>query len=174
MTDALLRKTALLVLLAAQAAGLFALTVSVAPTEGPASPPEGQSSPLRFFVSGCLDALFEAGYVVTDDAADRLDPSAWDAKVPNLALAREGFVDYLILVYVEWGASTFHKSALLPVSISYRILRASDGKVLAAGELPGVPDSEEASQNVERSASLSGRQAAAPFVKLLSTLMGGE
>jgi hypothetical protein len=177
MTEAFVRKLALVALLAASAAGAFAFTVSVSPAEGYAfgPPPDGSGSPLGFFVSGCMDALFESGCVVTDSAPDRLSRSSWEGKLPSLAEAKEGFVDFVILVYVEWNASTYHKNALLPASIAYRILRVSDGAILAKGELAGIPDSEETSLNFEKSASRAGRSAIAPFLSLLSTLdMGGE
>jgi hypothetical protein len=177
MTEAFVRKLALVALLAAFTAGAFAFTVSVVPAEGEAyaPPPLGLGSPLSFFESGCMDALFESGCVVTDSPPDRLSRSAWEGKVPSLADAKEGFVDYLVLVYIEWNASTYHKDVLLPASIAYRILRVSDGEVVAKGELAGVADSEEASRNFEKSASLAGRSAVAPFINSLSTLvMGGE
>jgi hypothetical protein len=176
MIPARLRKIALLVPLAAQAALSFALTVSVSPAEGAAyaPPPDGSGSSLNFFVSGCMDSLFEAGFVVTDTQTDRLSQADWRAKAPVLSEAKEGFVDYMMCVYVEWISSAFHKDALLPASIAYRILRVSDGAVLAEGVLDGIPDSEEASKAVERSASRAGALAAAPFLKLLSALMGGE
>lgn len=177
MTEALVRKLALVALLAASAAGAFAFTVSVVPAEGESyvPPPDGSGSPLGFFVSGCMDALFESGCVVTDSPPDRLSRSAWETKMPSLADAKDGFVDYLVLVYIDWNVSTYHKNALLPASIAYRVLRVADGKVVAAGELPGILDSEESSLNFEKSASRAGRSAVAPFINLLSTLvMGGE
>jgi hypothetical protein len=177
MTEAFVRKLALVALLVASAAGVFAFTVSVSPSEGVTyvPPPDGTGSPLDFFVSGCMDALFESGCVVTDSAPERLSRSSWESKVPSLAEAKEGLVDYVICLYVEWNASTYHKDVLLPASIAYRILRVSDGAVLANGELEGIPDSEEASQNFEKSASRAGRAAVAPFISMLSTqVMGGK
>jgi hypothetical protein len=177
MTEAFVRKLALVALLAVSAAGAFAFTVSVSPAEGESyvPPPDGSGSPLGFFVSGCMDALFESDCVVTDSAPERLSRSSWEGKNPSLAEAKEGLVDYVILVYVEWKTSTYHTSVLLPASIAYRILRVSDSAVLAAGELEGVPDSEEASRTFMKSASRAGRSAALPFINLLSTLVkGGE
>jgi hypothetical protein len=177
MTEAFVRKLALVALLAASAAGAFAFTVSISPAEGEAyvPPPDGSGSPLGFFVSGCMDALFESGCVVTNSAPERLSRSSWEGKKPSLDEAKEGFVDYVILVYVEWKASAYRPSVLLPASITYRILGASDGAVLAAGELEGIPDSEETSRNFEKSVSQAGRSAALPFISLLSTLIkGGE
>jgi hypothetical protein len=177
MTEAFVRKLALVALLAASAAGVFAFTVSVSPAEGEAyaPPPDGSGSPLGFFVSGCLDALFESGCIVTDSSPERLSRSAWEGKTLSLAEEKEGLVDYVILVYVEWNASIYHKDALLPASIVYRILRVSDGAILSSGELEGIPDSEETSRNFEKSASRAGRSTVAPFITMLSTLIkGGE
>jgi hypothetical protein len=176
MIDSRVRKIAFFALAFAQAASAFAFTVSVSPAESGNFAPDGpdQASPMNAFVSGCMDALFESGSVVTDTAIERLDRAQWEGEKPDLREAKEGYVDYMIRVYVDWKASTFHKDALLPAAVSYRILRVSDGAVLGSGELAGIADSEESSKNAERSASLSGKQAVAPFVALLSTLSGGN
>jgi len=79
MAKMMLRKLALLAFLSSLACSAAALTVSIVPSEGKgyAPPPDGSGSPLRFLVSGCLDRLFDAGYVVTDANADRVSRSDW-------------------------------------------------------------------------------------------------
>jgi hypothetical protein len=174
------KRLALPVLLLSLAGAAAALTVSVAPSEGLAyaPPPDGSGSPLGFLTSGCLSQLFDAGFVVTDAAPTRLPRSAWDASGasdPVLPEARAGLVDYVIALYAEWKPSAFHKDVLLPARIEYRLLRVSDGSVLAEGEVEGAVDSEDASAHFESTVSQAGVQAARPCVKLLATLaQGGE
>jgi hypothetical protein len=170
-------KLALLALLLSRAAATAAFTVGVTPAEGIgyAPPPEGTGSPLGYLVSGCVGAFFDAGYIVTDDSVFRGPRSAWGKPDFALAGAREGLVDCLIAMYVDWKPSAFRKEALLPSAIAYRILRVADGKVLAEGELDGIPDSVEAGDHYIQAASRAGTQAASSWIKILKTLaMGGE
>lgn len=171
------RKLALLALLASFAWSGAALTVSVAPAEALAyaPPPDGIGSPIGYFVTGCLDVLYDYGWVATNSLPSRLPYGDWGDSSYSLAEAKEGLVDYVIAVYVDWKPSSYHKDALLPDSIRYRIVRVADGKVLREGEAGGAIDSEEASTGFARTASLAGAGAAKACVKLLSTLVtGGE
>jgi hypothetical protein len=170
------RKAALLALLASMAYTSAAMTVSVVPAEGKdyAPPPDGSGSPMGYLVSGCMNPLFDSGWVVTDAEVFRGPRSAWS---PGYALegAREGLVDYVIALYVEWAPSSFHKDALLPADVAYRIVRVADGKVIMEGDVEGVPDSEEASARFDETASRAGARAALACAKMLRTLaMGGE
>jgi hypothetical protein len=171
------KKLMLLALLASLAGSALALTVSIAPAEGLtyAPAPEGTGSPLGYFVSGCLGALYDSGCVATNTLTTRLPRDDWGSASYALAEAREGLVDYVIAVYVEWRASAFHKTALLPSSIAYRVVRVLDGSVVGEGRLEGAVDSEEASTGFARTASLAGNEAARKCVMLISTLVvGGE
>jgi hypothetical protein len=180
MAKTMLRKLALLAFLSSLACSAAALTVSIVPSEGKgyAPPPDGSGSPLRFLVSGCLDRLFDAGYVVTDANADRVSRSDWGlggVAAGILEEAREGLVDYIIALYVDWMPSTFHKDVLLPASIEYRLVRVADGKVMIDGDTAGSSDSEESSSHFDRTASQAGAKAALPCVEILKALaMGGE
>ena len=181
MAEIRAKKTTLLAILAALAWSAAAQTVSVVPAEGAdfAPPPEGSGSPIGYLVSGCLGALFEAGFVVTDETVFRGPRSAWEGSggglERGLAGAKEGLVDYVIAIYVDWAPSSFHKSVLLPAGIAYGLVRVSDGKTIIKGETAGVPDSEEASARFAETASQAGAQAALPCVKSLRTLaMGGR
>jgi hypothetical protein len=171
------RKLAILALLASFAGSGAALTVSIAPAEGPAyaPPPDGIGSPIGYLVTGCLDVLYDSGWVATNSQPSRVPLGSWDSSSYSLEEAKEGLVDYVIAVYVDWKPSTYHKDSLLPSSIKYRIFRVRDGKVLGEGEAAGAVDSEEASTGFAHTASLAGAGAARTCVKLLSTLvMGGE
>lgn len=187
MMEKTVRKLALMAVLASLAGGALALTVSVVPSEETAyaPPPAGSGSPLGFLVSGCMNRLFDSGYIVTDAEAFREPRSSWlalgavdsGAALAGIALmgAREGFVDYIVALYVDWSASAFRKDTLLPAGIGYSLIRVSDGKILLKGDIAGSPDSEEASAHFERTASQAGAEAALPCVKILETLaMGGE
>jgi hypothetical protein len=177
MMEKMVRKLALMAVLASMASGALALTVSVVPSEETAyaPPPAGSGSPLGFLVSGCMNRLFDSGYIVTDAEAFREPRSSWLASGAALTGAREGFVDYIVALYVDWSASAFRKDTLLPAGIGYSLIRVSDGKILLKGDIAGSPDSEEASAHFERTASQAGAEAALPCVKILETLaMGGE
>jgi hypothetical protein len=177
MAENMLRKTALLATLASLAWASAALTVSVAPAEGKAdAPPAGVSgSPLGYLVSGCLGVLFDAGFVVTDDAPFQGTRSAWAGIDFATAGAKEGQIDFVVALYVDWTVSGFHKDVLLPTAIAYKLVRVSDGKVIIEGDMAGSPDSEEASAHFAQTASQAGAKTALPCVKSLRTLaMGGE
>ena len=177
MVEMPLRKLSILALLAFAAFSASALTVGIAPAEGKAyaPSPEGLGSPINGLVSGCMNVIFAAGYVVTEASPERTAHSEWGSPDYGIAAAREGFVDYLIALYVEWANSSFHKNALLAVSVDYRLVRVRDGKVLAEGRVPGPADSEDTSSHEMRTASQAGASAADTCMKTLSTLaMGGE
>jgi hypothetical protein len=177
MTDSRRKTLMLLALLATFVGNAFALTVCVAPAESSAyaPPPDGTLSPLGYFVSGCLDLLFDSGFVATNTSTTRLPRDSWGVSSYGLAEAKEGLVDYVLAVYVDWRPSSFHKTALLPISIAYRVVRVSDGKLIGEGKVPDAVDSEETSKSYAQTASLAGASAAGACIKLLSTLvMGGE
>ncbi len=177
MAERVVRRLALLALLAASAISASALTVGIAPAEGKAyaPPPEGPGSPLGYLVSGCLSALFDAGFIATDAAASRIPREAWGPSDYALAEAKDGLVDYIIALYVDWAASSFHKGTSLPVSVEYRLVRVRDGEVIAEGSIRGLPDSEDSSSHEARTASQAGGSVVGDCSKTLSTLaMGGE
>jgi hypothetical protein len=169
-------KLGLVAALASLASGAGALTIAVVPTEGTdiAHTPEG--SPLiDKVVIGCMDGLFDAGHIATDAPVLLARREKWPQGDEGLALAKEGLVDYILSIYVEWAPSSFHKDQFLPAYIDYRILRVSDGSLAREGKIEGIPDSEDASSHVARSASLAGTRAAASCIELLNTLaMGGN
>jgi hypothetical protein len=171
------RKPALAALLLSLSLGLAAMTVSVAPAEDGAyaPPPDGSGSPMRFLVSGCMGELFESGWIVTDAEASRLAREAWSPSGSVLAGAREGMVDYVVALYVDWAPSEFHKGTLLPASVAYGVVRVSDGRTIIEGEMRGSADSEETSSRFAETATLVGARVAKACAKPLKDLvMGGE
>lgn len=172
-----LRKLTILTLLAGLASGAYGLTVCVAPAQekafGPV--PDGAGAPVGYLVDGCMTALFDAGHVATDESPALVARGDWGDRDYGLAGAREGLVDYVIALFVEWAPSSIHKDAILPVSVDYRLVRVRDGRVLAEGSVPGNADSEDASAHAARTASQAGASAcAACIVKLTALAMGGE
>jgi hypothetical protein len=171
------RKLSILALLASVALSASALTVGIAPAEGGtyAPPPKGRGSPIGYLVSGCMNTLFEAGYIATDRAVSWTSHASWGPADYGLAEANDGSVNYVIAVFVEWASSSFHKDMLLPASVDFRLMRVLDGKVLAEGSVRGPADSETTASHESRTAALAGASATEPCVRMLSTLaMGGE
>ena len=171
------RKLSILALMALLAFSASALTIGIAPAEGKlyAPPPDGTGSPIGFLITGCMNSLFEAGYIATDAVVSRTPRGSWGSADYSLAEARDGSVDYMIAFFVEWVASSFHKDAMMPASVDYRLVRVVDGKVLAEGLVPGPTDSADASSHESRTASQVGNSTAESCLKMLSTLaMGGE
>jgi len=175
MVHNLFRRLAITILLAALAASAWALTVSIAPAEDRAfaPPPDGQGSPMGDLVSGCLNALFDAGYIVTDAGVSWTAEADWGSSSYGLQGAREGRVNCIIALYVRWEKSTFHKGALLATSIRYRLIRTSDEKILAEGSVAGPPDSESRAAHEAHSASEAGSAVVGRCLKALSALSSG-
>jgi hypothetical protein len=177
MADRPLRTLSLVVALAAAAISSWAMTVGVAPAEGGAYAPSpaGQGSPIGYLVSGCLSAIFDAGFIATDASVSRTDRPSWGPSNYGLAEAREGMVDYVVALYVEWAPSAFHKGASIPILVFYRLVKVGDGTVELEGSVPGPADSEDASSHEARTASQAGAAAAAPCMRTLAALAkGGE
>jgi hypothetical protein len=177
MTAHALRKLSILAFLAGLASGAYGLTVCVAPAQEKAFAPvpEGAGSPVGYLVDGCMSALFDAGHVATDEDTAMVRRGDWGERDYGLAGAKEGLVDYVIALFVEWAPSSIHKEAILPVTVDYRLVRVRDGRVLAEGSVPGSADSEDASTHAARTASRAGASAGAACIEKLSALgMGGE
>jgi len=177
MVNTRLRSAALLALLLAFAGSAWGLTIGLAPSEDPAfaPPPGGQGSQIGFVVSGCLNALFDAGYIVSDAPVSWIAEADWGGPAYRLSDAREGAVDYVIAVYVAWARSDFHKDAYLADALRYRVIRVADRSMLAEGSVKGPADSESSSAQPSRTASMAGATVIKPCLKILSTLaMGGE
>jgi len=82
-------------------------------------------------------------------------------------------VDYLIALFVEWKQSAFDKNTLLPSSVEYRLVRASDGVIIKEGRVDGIADSADAANHAARSASLIGASAAKPCIDAINALSAG-
>jgi hypothetical protein len=150
------------------------MTVGLAPAESPAFSAAGRSTPIGFVVSGCMDRLFEAGFIASDASVLASTREAWASGTGDLAEFKEGLADYVVKLYVEWKESSFKKEVLLPSRIGYRLVRVADGKIVAEGSAEGPPDSEDAASHLEKEAAKAGAAIVASCVELLTTLAKGD
>jgi len=162
----------------AAAGAASALTVSVAPAQHVAES-EGASSPtpLDSFMSGCLDGLYDAGFIATNAPARDMDRSQWSEVSFGLAGTKEGFVDYVVAVFVTWRPSSLKKEAWLATGCDYRIVRVSDGKVVASGSLQGETDGPDLVADPDKSARSMGAglgKSCAALIHGVVTSNGGE
>jgi hypothetical protein len=172
-----LGKAGLVIVLSLAAASAGALTIGVAPAEDSAygPPPEGPGSPVGYLVSGCMNAVFDAGHIATDSPVVLVPIEAWGKGDYGLVTAKEGLVDCVIALYASWTPSSLHKDALLLESVAYRLVRVQDGELLAEGRVDGTPDSEDASTHPQRSASRAGGEIGQRCLeKIKAIYMGGK
>lgn len=123
------RKTmALTLLLAVALAGASAQTVRLSLLY------EGQGEYVQAFNEGLLDgamsALFESGYIATNELPRPGDAEAFAAVKPSAA-DREAFVELVLAILARFPAGD---SPALP-ECSYRLWSVAKGRVLAEGEL---------------------------------------
>jgi len=121
----------LCLLLALPAAGAVAQTVEFLCV---VSSDEGTGEISEALMSGCEDAFFDLGIIATDSRPVALDRDAWLDPALGIAAAREGLVEYLVSIYVEYGAVQAG-SRLLPLAIEYRVIRVEDASVLGEGSV---------------------------------------
>lgn len=129
---------------------------------------------MPFLVTGCMNRLFDAGFVVSDASVEAATRSQWEATLPDIKALRDAFVDFDIRLYVEWKESSFVKGVLLPRRIGYRLVRIADAKVMLEGSVECPPDSEDAALHHEREAAKAGAACIASCVELLTTLAKGD
>lgn len=95
---------------------------------------EGTAEISETMMSGCEDACFDRGIIATDSRPVVLDRDAWLDPSLGLAPAREGLVEYLVSIYIEYAAVQTG-GRLLPVALQYRVIRVEDGSVLGDGSV---------------------------------------
>lgn len=127
----------------------FAQTVEVAMMEsaGVLGPAATRSS--EMVINGALDALFEAGLIATNSRPVAGDESTFSSFAPGTASV-EGFVDYVAVVLAEYGGTV-----AVP-DCRYRLLRVSDGKVLAQGTVQAIPPASALQTDIEKACSAVG------------------
>lgn len=121
----------LCLLLALPLAGMGAQTVEFLCA---VSSDEGTGEISEALMSGCEDAFFDLGIIATDSRPVALDREAWLDPAFGIAPAREGLVEYLVSIYIEYGSSQAG-GRLLPVVLQYRVIRVEDASVLGEGSV---------------------------------------
>ncbi len=174
MAPAPARARAAALLLLSASVGLHALTVGLSPAEDRSFGELGRATPMGSLVSGCLDRLFDAGFIATDSSVLPSTLAEWRTAAVDESVLKDAFVDFDIRLYVEWKESSFMEEALLPSRIAFRLVRVSDGRVVAEGSVDGPPDSEDAALHQEAEAAKAGAAGIASCVELLRTLAKGD
>jgi hypothetical protein len=151
-----------------------AVTIGISPAEDPSFGESGRSTPMPFLVSGCMNRLFDAGFIVSDAAVMPATRSQWETISVDTTALHDAFVDFDIRLYVEWKESSFKAGILLPSRIGYRLLRIADGKTILEGYVEGPPDSEDAALHHEEEAAKAGAAGIASCVEALTTLAKGD
>lgn len=123
------RKTIVIILLlAASLAGAYAQTVRLSLVY------EGRGEYIQAFnekfLDGAMAALFDSGYIATNDLPKPGDSLAFAAVKPS-ADDREGFVELVLAVFTRFPPGD---SPALP-ECSYRLMSVANGRVLAEGEV---------------------------------------
>lgn len=118
-------------------------------------------------LSGCLDHLFSAGYIATNETIGRIDRQGFQSGTLGLSSARDGYVDYVVLVWIRYVETSTVPPVRVPESLTWRLMRVRDGSPLAAGD--AAPPSLESASNEERRERLSqfGRALADAWTRAL-------
>ena len=90
--------------------------------------------------SGALDALFDAGQIAIGSPTVRGAREAWADPAFAISAAREGWVDFLVLLFVSYRGGAPGKAVAIPASLSWRLVRVADGALLGSGSIAGPPD----------------------------------
>jgi len=168
------RSSAAALLFLSASLGLNAVTVGLSPAEEGSFGELGRETPMRFLVSGCLDRLFDAGFIATDSSVRPSSLAEWGKAEIDESALRDAFVDFDIRLYVEWKESSYKLEALLPSRIAFRLVRVSDGSIVSEGSVDGPPDSEDAAMHHEAEAAKAGAAGIASCIELLRTLAKGD
>lgn len=117
---------------AAAFAPLQAQTIEIALLES-AADPGAQVTRSDAIISGLLDGLFDAGFIGTNSRPLEGTRASFLSFVPG-ADSAEGFVDYVIVVFAEYGNT-------VPVPACwYRLIRVTDHKEMLSGSVsPAEP-----------------------------------
>ena len=90
--------------------------------------------------SGALDALFDAGQIAVGSPTLRAPRETWADPAFALSGAREGWVDFLVLMFVSYRGGAPGQTMAIPGSLSWRLVRVADGALLGSGSIAGPPD----------------------------------
>ncbi|HPE37356.1 MAG TPA: hypothetical protein PK625_09405, partial [Spirochaetales bacterium] len=107
---------------------------------------EGRESLSACILNGAMDALFDAGYIATNESGRQADQAAFRAYVPEPA-ASEGYVDYVVLALAVYASGDGDEAR--PPLLSYRVLAVATGTELASGELVAPEPEDEGADAVQ-------------------------
>lgn len=114
--------------IASEAGQTVGLLCAVSPGDGTEEMSEG-------IMSGCLDAFFDSGIIATDSRPVAVSRDAWLDTGLGMELAREGLLEYLVAIYVEYRPDDDLGGRLMPVALLYRIMRVDDEALLGEGSV---------------------------------------
>lgn len=90
-------------------------------------------------LDGCLDRLFAIGLIATNEAIGRVDKATFQTSAYGVQAARQGFVDYMALVWIRYIPYPGDPTLSMPETVLWRLVRIRDGRVLAEGSVPPPP-----------------------------------
>ncbi len=137
-----------------------AMTVALDPVEDPAQTSLAPT-PYDSLLTGCMEGLFSAGVIATNSAPIKGSRELWSGPLFGLSAARDGYVDYLVAIWTEWRSSAFKKDTWIPGRLDWRLVRVSDGVLVATGSVSGPADSPSAAANNAQGAASVGQALAA-------------
>jgi len=110
-----------------------AQTIEVSAVEDEMLSGENTAALSEFIVSGCLDSLFESGYIGTNKRPIAGTRQSYDAMLPDLE-TMESFIDLQLLIFMEYDAG----EVLLPPDVFFKLIKVDGGSVLGSGELKRI------------------------------------
>ena len=122
---------AVLVAVLCVAVPIWGQTVSVALVEdaGGSEAPDLSTA----LLSGCLDPLFAEGFIATNETIGRLTRVDFQLTSLGIKSAREGYVDFIALVWIRYADTTEDPPVRYPETLAWRLMRVQDGTTLAEG-----------------------------------------
>lgn len=100
-----------------------------------ASSGDGAEEMSEGIMSGCLDEFFDGGLIATDSRPVVVGREEWLDAPLDMGLARDGLLQFLVAIYIEYRPADDLGGRLMPVAILYRILRVDDAALLAEGNV---------------------------------------
>ncbi len=118
-------------------------------------------------LAGCMDALFEKGYIAADSRPVMLSAEEWANSALGIKAAEDGFADYVLSFYSIWAASTAVVGKIYPVSLRYRIVKVTSVKVLFEGSIDTPADTLETFRKYDAILRALGTSVAQGFINTL-------
>lgn len=146
--------------LALTAVAVSAQTVEVVLMEDPGTLGDGATRLSEFLIAGCLDSVFEAGVIGTNERPRTGTASDFLAYKPGPNEA-EALVDYVIVVLAVYAPPSGRPGeAITALECRYRCVRVADGAELAIGSVPVVAPASASDADMENAYSAMGSRIA--------------